>query len=69
MSYKGFIDADGKVTKNTYGELTYTMRGDLTMNNPGDYLFKEKGMFDESAKLISGQRDIDDGYWKIVGEI
>ena len=59
MTYNGFV-SDGKVTKNTYGELTYTLNG---------YLFKEKGMFDESAKLISGQRDIDDGDWKIVGEI
>jgi len=59
MTYKGF--SDGKVPiNNSYGQLTYTC---------GGRLFKEEGKFDHTFQLTSGKRDIDNGYWKMVGEI
>ena len=59
MTYKGF--SDGKVPiNNSYGQLTYTCDGDL---------FKEEGKFDHTFQLVSGKRDIDNGTFKMVGEI
>ena len=63
MTYKGF--SDGKVPiNNSYGQLTYTIKRYGT-----NYLFKEEGKFSDTFQLTSGKRDIDNGYWKMVGEI